>query len=455
MKQTCWAFIMMLTLSGIASAQDRNNVPQLGVKGGVNFSSFRFGKSTPQGLQTSGLVRPVFGLFGNIPVARNFSVQVEGLYSGMGGFIKTGTTQGDIEQRLNYLTLPLMLKYHVMKEFKILGGVEFGTLLNSKLINEGLNTNVDNKAAMKNGQTSLTAGVEIWPFRRWVFGARYIHGLSEFTKPNNALNTLSIKNRAYQLTLGFVLAQKAPAVAALAPAIPAVAAKKSDKDNDGIADDEDKCPDVAGLAKYNGCPIPDTDGDGINDEEDKCPTVAGIAKYNGCPIPDTDKDGINDEEDQCPTVAGVDKYHGCPIPDTDGDGVNDEEDRCISIAGPADNNGCPKINFNAENVQFASGTANLTTGAKTELNKLVTILNKDYPDVRLSIEGHTDNTGKADANQLLSEKRAAAVKTYLVSKKVDVDRLDAVGYGQDQPIADNATPEGRAKNRRVAFKISE
>ena len=151
----------------------------------------------------------------------------------------------------------------------------------------------------------------------------------------------------------------------------------------------------------------------------------------------------------------MEKYHGCPIPDTDGDGVNDEEDRCINVAGPADNGGCPKIDFKAENVQFATGTANLTTGAKTELNKLVNILNKQYPLVRVQIQGHTDNTGKAEANQLLSENRASSVKKYLVSKGVDTDRLDEVGYGQDQPIADNATPEGRAKNRRVVFKVTE
>jgi OOP family OmpA-OmpF porin len=88
----------------------------------------------------------------------------------------------------------------------------------------------------------------------------------------------------------------------------------ADTDNDGIIDSLDRCPTVAGIAKYNGCPIPDTDRDGINDEEDQCPNVAGVAKYKGCPIPDTDNDGINDESDRCPTVAGTAKYNGCPIP---------------------------------------------------------------------------------------------------------------------------------------------
>jgi outer membrane protein OmpA-like peptidoglycan-associated protein len=237
----------------------------------------------------------------------------------------------------------------------------------------------------------------------------------------------------------------------VAPALPVVV----DRDGDGVNDIDDKCPDVKGLAKYNGCPIPDSDGDGINDEEDKCPNVKGLAKYNGCPIPDSDGDGINDEEDKCPNVAGLARYNGCPIPDTDGDGVNDEEDRCKTIPGVPENGGCPKINFKSENIQFATGTANLTTPAKTELNKLVSILTNDYPNVRVGIEGHTDNVGKAEANQALSEKRATAVKTYLVGKGIAAARLDATGFGQTQPIADNATTEGRAKNRRVNFRVAE
>jgi len=228
-----------------------------------------------------------------------------------------------------------------------------------------------------------------------------------------------------------------------------------DSDKDGINDEEDKCPQVAGLAKYQGCPIPDTDKDGVNDEQDKCPQVAGLAKYQGCPIPDSDKDGINDEEDKCPSVAGLAKYQGCPIPDGDGDGVNDEEDKCPTIAGLPENGGCPTINFKAENVQFVSGKSVLTTGAKTELNKLVKILNEDYPDVKVTISGHTDNTGKAETNQKLSVSRAEAVKTYLVGKKVSADRLVAEGFGADQPIADNTTTAGKAKNRRVEFRVSQ
>lgn len=231
----------------------------------------------------------------------------------------------------------------------------------------------------------------------------------------------------------------------------------ADTDKDGVLDSVDKCPTVPGLAKYDGCPIPDTDKDGVNDEEDKCPTVPGLVKYQGCPIPDTDKDGLNDEEDKCPTVAGVARYQGCPVPDTDKDGVNDEEDRCPTEPGLPENYGCPTLEqykFRAEQVQFLSGSATLTKAAKAELDKGALIL-AEHPDIKISIEGHTDNTGSEALNQKLSEKRAEAVKAYFVMKGINADRLVTVGYGQSSPIGDNTTAKGRAANRRVEFKAAK
>ena len=227
-----------------------------------------------------------------------------------------------------------------------------------------------------------------------------------------------------------------------------------DRDGDGVLDDVDRCPDTPGLASLKGCP--DRDGDGIADIDDKCPDVPGLARYNGCPIPDTDKDGINDEVDKCPTVPGVARYNGCPIPDTDGDGVNDEEDKCINEKGPASNFGCPviseevvkQINLAAKNVFFATGSFKLLPKSFKNLDIVVKILN-DNPTYKLNIDGHTDNTGKADKNQILSDNRAASVKAYLVGKGISESRLTSTGYGQDKPIADNKTVAGRAQNRRV------
>jgi len=236
------------------------------------------------------------------------------------------------------------------------------------------------------------------------------------------------------------------------PPPPPPAAPAKDSDNDGITDDKDKCPTVAGVAKYEGCPVPDSDKDGINDENDKCPTVAGLAKYEGCPVPDTDKDGINDEEDKCPNQAGVARYQGCPVPDGDGDGVNDEEDKCPKVAGLADNFGCPVIGIKSYEIVFKTGSAILLSEGKPILDTVVAYLKRN-PDVEVTIDGHTDNTGSDKVNNPLSVKRAEATKKYLVSKGVNGDRLVTAGFGSTQPVADNKTKEGRRKNRRIEIKI--
>jgi OmpA-OmpF porin, OOP family len=233
-----------------------------------------------------------------------------------------------------------------------------------------------------------------------------------------------------------------------------------DTDGDGIFDKDDDCPTVGGIAKYKGCPVPDSDKDGINDEEDKCPTVYGIAKNNGCPVIDTDKDGINDEEDKCVNEAGEARYQGCPIPDTDKDGINDEEDKCKDVAGVSTNQGCPeiakevmkKIEFAAKNILFESSKSILKKESNKPLNDIVKIL-KENPELMLDIEGHTDNSGVAEKNVVLSQDRANTVLAFLKSKGIDEARLTATGFGPDQPVADNKTVAGRAKNRRVELKL--
>lgn len=231
-----------------------------------------------------------------------------------------------------------------------------------------------------------------------------------------------------------------------------------DSDGDGIVDNLDECPQQKGLPQFNGCP--DTDGDGIPDNKDSCPLQAGLERYKGCPIPDTDGDGINDEEDKCPQERGVARYQGCPIPDRDKDGVNDEEDKCPDLPGPASNHGCPeikeevkqRIDVAAHNIFFATGSATLLAKSHTSLDEVAHLMKED-PNLRLDIEGHTDNTGKPASNQLLSEKRAKSVYDYLNKKGVAADRLRSAGFGQDQPIADNKTVKGRNANRRVALKL--
>lgn len=274
----------------------------------------------------------------------------------------------------------------------------------------------------------------------------FINILSTFRAEMSSL-TKTHFNHSISYSLPLKLKEKKPVV--LPPPPPPAPV---DTDNDGVIDANDKCPTVAGLAKYAGCPIPDTDKDGVNDEQDKCPTVAGLAKYAGCPIPDTDKDGINDEQDKCPTVAGLSRYNGCPIPDTDKDGVNDEVDACPTEAGISANNGCPDVQpiltQAASNLKFAIGKSYLSVKQLANLDAVVAVLAK-YTNVSLAIGGHTDNTGAEKLNAKLSNNRAAVVAKYLTKKGVDVKRITTSGFGYANPAADNKTKQGRSQNRRA------
>lgn len=231
-----------------------------------------------------------------------------------------------------------------------------------------------------------------------------------------------------------------------------------DRDNDGVADIDDKCPDAAGSRFLNGCP--DTDDDGVADINDKCPNTKTGYKVDasGCPY-DNDKDGIVNEEDKCPNAAGSASLKGCP--DSDGDGVADIEDRCPKIKGTIANKGCPEIAKEdviritriASKIFFENNSDKLKVASLVQLDDLVAILNK-YEAANLTVEGHTDNVGKDEANMTLSQKRTEAVTKYLVSKGIYMSRLTATGFGETKPIADNKTSLGRAKNRRVELRTS-
>jgi outer membrane protein OmpA-like peptidoglycan-associated protein len=213
--------------------------------------------------------------------------------------------------------------------------------------------------------------------------------------------------------------------------------------------------------------VKDTDDDGINDKEDKCPDIPGVAKYHGCPVPDTDGDGMNDEADACPTVKGPIDFNGCPVPDSDGDGLNDQNDKCPTEAGTTANNGCPevkkdtitkvieeKISFAARNIFFKAGSDQLTESSFAALDDVAKILNS-MPTVKLQVDGHTDSSGIAEKNLQLSKLRAQSVKNYLIAKGIDGSRLTSTGYGSAKPLESNATLEGRRKNRRVELKLAQ
>jgi len=244
------------------------------------------------------------------------------------------------------------------------------------------------------------------------------------------------------------------------PDVPGTAQLKGcpDRDSDGITDKDDRCPENAGSADMKGCP--DSDGDRIADIEDKCPdTRAGYkVDLTGCPV-DADKDGLVNEEDKCPDVFGALALKGCP--DTDADGVADFEDRCPGSKGTVANKGCPeiakvdvkKITSIASKIFFETGSDKLKTSSLAQLDILADIL-KRYNAAVLTIEGHTDNVGDDSFNQNLSQKRAQAVKDYLMTKGILESRLIAIGFGEAKPIADNNSSAGRTQNRRVELKTS-
>ncbi|MCS6821994.1 MAG: OmpA family protein [Microscillaceae bacterium] len=260
-----------------------------------------------------------------------------------------------------------------------------------------------------------------------------------------------------------------------------------DSDADGIKDSEDKCPNEAGLPKFDGCPdtdgdniidkedvcpsepglaetkgCPDADGDGIADKDDKCPTVKGLLALQGCP--DSDGDGIADNQDDCPNQAGLAQFKGCP--DSDGDSVPDNRDKCPNVKGIVANDGCPaiekekiqevekKLAMSAKQINFETNSDVITRASYPELDAIVALM-KEYPLAKFRIEGHTDNQGNPTFNKDLSQRRANAVKKYFVDKGIDASRISAQGFGQDRPIETNATPAGRAANRRVEIHVDE
>jgi len=240
----------------------------------------------------------------------------------------------------------------------------------------------------------------------------------------------------------------------------------NDRDLDGVLDDADKCPDEKGVADREGCPIPDKDGDGIEDKIDACPDAAGPVMLKGCP--DKDGDGVADGDDKCPDEPGLGMFEGCG--DKDKDGIGDHVDKCPEeaevINGVEDEDGCPdegkqivivtkdKIEI-GETVYFRTSSARIQKRSFGLLDQVALVLKANSQIENIRVEGHTDSVGSEAGNLKLSQGRAKSVMEYLVKAGVDAGRLTSDGFGDGQPIAPNDTKDGRAKNRRVEFVITD
>jgi outer membrane protein OmpA-like peptidoglycan-associated protein len=232
----------------------------------------------------------------------------------------------------------------------------------------------------------------------------------------------------------------------------------TDKDKDGIKDKDDACPDVPGLAQFQGCP--DTDGDGVADKDDNCPEVAGPVENNGCPWPDTDGDGVLDKDDACPSVAGPAANNGCPWPDTDGDGILDKDDACPTVAGLAQYNGCPKtdkivadeVTKALNDILFDFNKATIRPESKEKLDQAAAYI-KDFPAGKFLIEGRTDKKGSDAYNLKLSRQRAASVVAALEARGAAPEQLKSRGVGEAKAtVAETASDAERLSDRRVVVE---
>lgn len=176
----------------------------------------------------------------------------------------------------------------------------------------------------------------------------------------------------------------------------------------------------------------DSDNDGVINERDNCPNTAQGARVDsqGCER-DSDRDGVVDSKDQCPGTARQYKVDstGCPI----------ELSENVSIE---------------MRVEFATNSAEVREAYMSEIKKVADFMNQ-FDRTRVTVEGHTDNTGAAAYNQDLSQRRAESVRQILINRfGLSADRVEAVGYGEERPTASNDTAEGREQNRRVVAEIS-
>ncbi len=254
-----------------------------------------------------------------------------------------------------------------------------------------------------------------------------------------------------------------------------------DNDRDGILDEDDQCPnepeDKDGFEDEDGCPEGnklDRDGDGILDDVDQCPDDPedkdDFEDEDGCPDIDNDQDGILDVDDLCPNDPedkdGWEDEDGCPDPDNDKDRILDVDDACPNepetYNGVDDEDGCPdrgrvvvtdtKIEI-LDKIYFEYNKDIIKSESYPILDAIVATL-QGNPDIQLiEIQGHTDERGSDSYNLDLSDRRAAAVRKYLIDAGIDADRLQSQGYGETQPIDNKSNEQAWAKNRRVEFLI--
>ncbi|MFO0656816.1 MAG: OmpA family protein [Polyangia bacterium] len=254
-----------------------------------------------------------------------------------------------------------------------------------------------------------------------------------------------------------------------------------DRDGDGIKDDVDKCPDdpedFDDFEDEDGCPDPDNDRDGILDVDDKCPnepeTKNGFEDEDGCPdsvVLDRDGDGIPDNLDKCPDDPedkdGFEDEDGCPDPDNDKDGILDKDDQCPNepetFNGYQDEDGCPdkgrvivrkgKLEI-LDKIYFETDKDIIKPISYPILDAIAATLKGNPQILEIEVQGHADERGDDAHNLDLTDRRAKAVRVYLIDKGIDGNRLQAHGYGETKPVCMEHNEDCWSRNRRVEFVI--
>lgn len=359
----------------------------------------------------------------------------------------------------------------------------FGFLLFSPDItsNTGYNT-VFAPWIEKGGTSSVTLPLGVgltWTIsERLDFFAEFMKTLTFSDEMDEFVSEVNDNYNMVSFGLTFYLAERSEPMQPEAP----VPVAPKDSDNDGLLDEDE-------VKIYNTDPTnPDTDGDGLRDGDE-------VERHKTDPtLRDTDYDRLLDGEEvnthrTDPKVKDTDQ-DGCsdgdevldmntnPLEkDTDGDALTDCDEKNVYRTNPlvkdtdgdsADDgkevrDGTDPLVADVlrieesgeivlEGINFETNSAQITPDSEPILRKAVNTM-RTNPDLRVEIQGHTDDVGKNAANQNLSERRANSVRDYLIQNGIDGSRMTTRGYGEDVPLVPNDSPENRLRNRRIQFRI--
>ncbi len=331
------------------------------------------------------------------------------------------------------------------------------------------------KATATTGAVSLSpiewlAGMRYAPDHRFSIGLAFGRGLT------SAAGSPSLR--------GVLELSYAPRAPELRPIRIAVQPKPDlDADGDGLRDSVDKCPnepeDLDMFDDSDGCPDLDNDKDGIADAVDRCPLdpedVDKFEDDDGCPDKDNDKDGIADAADKCPNEPedkdGFNDIDGCPDPDNDNDGVPDAKDKCPAeaetINGNKDDDGCPDpgdsaIVLSPDRIETLDAIS-FDRGAKIQISKasfnvlgqVGATMRAHTEIVRLRVTAHVHPSGSYEKDQEVSDKRAQAIRDWLVQYGIAPNRVESRGFGSTKLLAPEGQKGSTDVNNRVELIILE